>query len=94
VLLILVARHRLEGIEGRTLTVSLARTIIASALMGAAVVGVHFLLPGIGERLVAVGGLAIGAATYVVAATLLGSEELRQLPRLLLRRGSGADALT
>jgi putative peptidoglycan lipid II flippase len=92
--LLLVARHRLEGIEGHTLTVSLARTLIASALMAAAVVGVRSLLPGIGERLFAVGGLALGAVTYVVAATLLGSEEMRQLPRLLLQRGSGADILT
>jgi putative peptidoglycan lipid II flippase len=94
VVLLLVARHRLEGIEGRTLTVSLARTLLSSALMAAAVVGVRSLLPGIGERLFAVGGLTVGAVTYLVAATLLGSEELRQLPQLLLRRGSGADALT
>jgi putative peptidoglycan lipid II flippase len=92
--LLLVARHRLEGVEGRTLTVSLARTLIASALMAAALVGLRSLLPGVGSLLVAVGGLTMGAATYVVAAALLGSEEMRQLPRLLLRRGRGLDALT
>ena len=52
VVLLLVARQRLEGIEGRALMVSLARTLVASALMAAAVVGVRSLLPGGGERLV------------------------------------------
>jgi putative peptidoglycan lipid II flippase len=94
VVLLLVARRRLQGIEGRMLVVSLTRTAIASALMAAAVVGFRSLMPGIGSRLVAVGGLATGAATYVVAATLLGSEEMRRLPRLLLRRGRGLDTLT
>jgi putative peptidoglycan lipid II flippase len=93
-LLLLVARHRLKGIQGRTLTVSLARTLTASALMAAALVGFRSLLPGVGPRLGAVGGLAVGAATYVVAATLLGSEEMRQLPRLLLRRSRRPETLT
>jgi len=93
-LLLLVARRRLEGIEGRTLVVSVARTLIASVLMAVVIVAVRVLLPGIGERWFAVVGLALGAATYVVAATLLGSEEVRQLPGLLLRRQAGIDALT
>ena len=93
VLLLMVARRRLAGLEGRTLTVSVARTLVASALMAAAVVGVRTLLPGMGARWFAVVGLTLGAATYVVVATLLGSEELRQLPRLLLRRKAGVDAL-
>jgi putative peptidoglycan lipid II flippase len=92
--LLLVTRRRLEGIEGRTLTVSLVRTTVASALMAAALVGFRRLLPGVGSRLVGVGGLTMGAVTYVVAATLLGSEEMRQLPRLLLQRRREVDALT
>jgi putative peptidoglycan lipid II flippase len=94
VALLLVAGGRLEGIEGQALAVSLARTAVAAALMAAALVGFRALLPGVGSRLVGVGGLMVGTATYVVAATLLGSEEIRQLPRLLLNRGRGFDTVT
>jgi hypothetical protein len=94
IVLLFVARHRLEGIEGRKLAASLSRTAIASALMVAALVGLRSLWPGAGPRLLGVGGLTIAAATYVAAAVLLGSEEMRQLPRMLLQRGRGLDALS
>jgi putative peptidoglycan lipid II flippase len=94
IVLLFVARHRLEGIEGRKLAASLSRTAIASALMVAALVGLRSLWPGVGPRLLGVGGLTIAAATYVAAAVLLGSEEMRQLPRMLLQRGRGLDALS
>jgi hypothetical protein len=66
---------------------SLARTGLASALMGAAVIGFCALLPNAGLLTTGAGGLAVGAVTYVLAALLLGSEEMRQLPGLLLRHG-------
>ncbi|MFQ6101411.1 MAG: murein biosynthesis integral membrane protein MurJ [Anaerolineae bacterium] len=87
VLLLLVAR-RLGGIETRALGASLARVGAASALMGAAVIGFRALLPNAGLLLSGGGGLAVGAVTYVVAATLLGSDEMRELPALLLRRNA------
>jgi len=87
VFLLWVAQHRRGGIEGRALGASLARTALASALMGAAVAGFRALLPGVGLLVTSAGGLAVGGATYVLAALLLGSEEVRELPGLLLRRG-------
>jgi putative peptidoglycan lipid II flippase len=93
-LLLLAARRRLNGIEGQALVVSLGRTVVASGVMAAAVVGFQALVPGLGSRLVGVGGLVVGSATYVVTATLLGSEELRQLPKLLLRRSARLDQLS
>jgi hypothetical protein len=51
--------------------------------MGAAVAVFRTLLPGAGLLVTGVGGLAVGAATYVLAALLLGSEEVRELLRLL-----------
>ncbi len=84
--LLLVARRRLGGVEGRALGASLARAGLASALMGAAVVGFRALLPGAGPLVTGTGGLVVGAATYVLAATLLGSEEIRELRGLLPRR--------
>ena len=92
--LLLIARRRLGGGEGRTAGISLARTVTASALMAAAVIGFRALLPGAGVRLIGAGGLAIGAATYAAAAFLLGSEELRQLPALLLKRDQGLESLS
>ncbi len=93
-LLLLVAWRRLRPIETRPLLVSLTRTLAASALMAAVVVGFRLVceagpLPDLGSRLIGVGGLLIGAATYLSAAALLGSEEIRHLPALLLRRNQG-----
>ncbi len=90
-LLLLVARRRLGGMEERTLVVSLTRTLMASALMAVAVIGFRALSPDLGSRLMGISGLAVGGATYVMTATLLGSEEVRQLPRLLLRRHTRVD---
>jgi putative peptidoglycan lipid II flippase len=84
--LLLVARRRLAGVEGQALGKSLARTTAAAALMGAAVLGLRALLPGAGPLVTGVGGLAIGAATYVLTALLLGSAEIRELPHLLTER--------
>jgi putative peptidoglycan lipid II flippase len=86
VCLLLVARWRLGGIEGRALGISLLRTAAASALMGAAVVGFRALAPGAGLLVTGVGGLAVGVVVYVLAALVLGSEEIRELPGTLLKR--------
>lgn len=86
ILLLLVARRRLEGLEGRAVAVSLGRTLAASALMTGAVVGFRQLASPLSPRLVGVAGLALGAVVYVVSAVLLGSEEIRQLPGLLLNK--------
>ena len=86
VLLLAVAWRRLKGIEARALVASLTRTLVASALMAAAVVAFRTLMSQLDPRLIGVGGLALGAGVYLLAALLLGSEEIRQLPGLLLRR--------
>jgi hypothetical protein len=83
---LLVAHRRLGGVEGRAVGTSLARAGFASALMGVAVLGFRALVPDAGLLVTGAGGLAVGAATYVLTALLLGSEEMRALPGLLLRR--------
>lgn len=92
-LLLLIARRRLGGMEEHALVVSLGRTVTASALMAAAVIAFRGLLPNLDPRLLGAGGVLMGGVAYVVAAVLLGSEEVRQLPRLLLKRGTGLDTL-
>jgi len=86
VVLLAVAQRRLGGVGGRALTVSVARAALASALMGGAVMGFQGLLPGAGPLVTGVGGMAVGGATYVLAALLLGSEEILELPGLLRER--------
>ncbi|MBU0703154.1 MAG: murein biosynthesis integral membrane protein MurJ [Chloroflexi bacterium] len=86
VLLLLIAQRRMGGIEGRALGASLARAGVASALMGAAVVGFQRSLPDAGLLVTGAGGAAVGGVIYVLAVILLGSEELRELPGLLLKR--------
>ena len=86
VFLLLVARQRLGKVGDRVLGISLARTGAAAALMGVAVVGFQRLLPDGGLLVTGAGGLAVGGATYVLAAFILGSEELRELPNFLLKK--------
>jgi putative peptidoglycan lipid II flippase len=92
-LLLWVAWRRLRGIEARALLTSVARTLAASSVMAGSVIAFRTMLPGFGPRLIGVGGLIIGAVTYLLTATLLGSEEIRQLPTLLLRRDQGLRAV-
>jgi putative peptidoglycan lipid II flippase len=85
-ILLSLAHRRLGGIEGRALGRSVARTLLASAAMGGAILGFRALLPDLGTLWTGAGGLALGATTYVSIALLLGSEEIRELPKLLLDR--------
>jgi peptidoglycan biosynthesis protein MviN/MurJ (putative lipid II flippase) len=62
------------------------KVIGASAVMG---VAIFLWLQLIGERslfIVAGGGIAVGAAMFAGVALLLGVEEIRHMPRLMLRR--------
>jgi hypothetical protein len=85
-ILLIVARRRLGGGEGSAMAVSLAQTGAAAALMAMSLAAFRALLPDASALVTGAGGLVVGATTYVAAALVLGSEELRQLPGLLLRR--------
>ena len=93
-LLLYVARRRLKGFEGSAVAASLGRTLGASALMTAAVLGLRALAPSLNPRILGVAGLALGTLVYLGSAVLLGSEEIRQLPRLLLNRDDDVRATT
>ncbi len=114
VILLTVARRRLRGIDGRTLGRTLLRAAVASAVMGAAVVGFSTVVYGVGQGVIhslerfvvtvglgvvetyvelvarGIGGGLVGCAVYAIVALLLGGEELRELPGLLLRKGPAA----
>jgi putative peptidoglycan lipid II flippase len=86
--LLLVLRRRLGGVEGGRLLDALGRVLGATLLMAAAVSGVLALgqQAGVGVLpLVAAAG-AVGALGYVGAGLLLGVQALRRLPATLLAR--------
>ncbi len=88
VILLWLLHRKIGGIGGKRLLSSLLRTLVASLAMGAllwfllhwapvASLSVYLFVPLV---------IALGGATFLLVATLLGVEETRLLPRLL-RRG-------
>ena len=77
VILLVLLRRRLGGLEGRRLLGSLARIGLASAALGAAAAGVMQLLAG--RSILLSGGLAIlaGLVVYVAFTLILGAPEPR-----------------
>lgn len=85
--LLLAARRLIGRAQVWALTMSLIRTLLAAILMGIAITALQTLWPGAGSFTVVAGGGITGALVYVTAATALGSEEIRTLPRLLTAQG-------
>jgi putative peptidoglycan lipid II flippase len=85
VILLVVARVRLEGIEGRTIGRTVVQTLVATAAMTGAILGIRQLVPDLGRLVGTALELAVGATTYVAAAALLGSQVITELPRRLVR---------
>jgi putative peptidoglycan lipid II flippase len=86
--LLFILRRRLGGVEGRRMLSTLARVVVASAFMSAAIAAVLFWgqQSGAGAfRLVALGG-GLGVLVYVSVALLLRVGELYRLPAMLLAR--------
>lgn len=100
--LLLIARRRMNGIDERRILASSARFVAGSAIMAIAIVALQsifsvFPIPDglsigatlrpaieIGVPFVAAG--LVGVIVYIVAASAIGSEEVRALPRMILRR--------
>ncbi len=100
--LLLIARRRLNGLDERRIALALARFVAGSIAMAVSIAGLQSVfgvwsLPDglpigaalrpaieIGVPLIAAG--AVGLLVYVAAASALGSEEVRALPRVILKR--------
>jgi len=93
-LLLLAARRLVGRAEGWRLSVSSARTLLATTLMGGILVAFQTLWPGAGSPVTGVGGGLLGLFVYGAAAVMLGSEEIRMLPRLLVERSRQGDCRT
>jgi putative peptidoglycan lipid II flippase len=102
VILLTIAQRRLAGIDERRMTIALARFVTGSIAMAMVILVLQSIfavwrLPDgvalgatirraieIGLPLIAAGGF--GGIAYVLVASALGSEEVRALPRAILRR--------
>jgi putative peptidoglycan lipid II flippase len=86
VVLLLIARRRLGGVEGRALLTSVARFAASAAVMALAVGLWMMLARSLDERWAAVAGAIVGAVVYLVVASALGAPEIGALLKLVLHR--------
>lgn len=85
-LLLAIARRRLGGVEGRRLLRTGVRSLMAAGAMAGVTLAFVSSRPLAGPALLGLGGAAIGGLVYVGVVLALGSEEVRALPGLVLRR--------
>jgi putative peptidoglycan lipid II flippase len=96
-LLLYRLRGRLGGIDGRRISVVLAKIVVASAAMGAAAYFTHAALAGVlrpsllGRTLAVGGGIAVGLAALSIAARILRIEEFGAALRRVLARPRGPE---
>jgi putative peptidoglycan lipid II flippase len=86
VLLIIVIRKRLGGLDDRRVALSALKTTVASVAMGLVVWGFLAVAASASVVVRAVGGMIIGAGVFFSAAWLLRSDELRAVLGALTRR--------
>jgi putative peptidoglycan lipid II flippase len=88
-LLLILIRRRLGGLEDRHLLIGTLKTAAAATVMGAMVWAYLSVAATAGVLIRAVGGLLIGAGTFALVAWLLRVEELHWLTRVLSRKVPG-----
>ncbi|CAG0931411.1 putative peptidoglycan lipid II flippase [Thermoflexales bacterium] len=86
ILLVVVIRRRLGGLDDRRLTISALRTTLASLAMGVVVWGWLSIAAGAAVLVRAIGGVLVGTGVFFIAAWLLRSEELRGVLGMVRRR--------
>ena len=84
--LLLILRLRLGGIQGWQTLRSLGKVLVASIAMGIVIAGVLILTRSAGAFWMLVTAGASGAIVYVITSLLLRVESLQELPSLLLAR--------
>jgi peptidoglycan biosynthesis protein MviN/MurJ (putative lipid II flippase) len=84
-IMLVIAHHRLAGVEAGSMLNTLIRTLLAAGVMGAVIIAFMTAAPGLSPlALAAVGGM-LGLGVYVGIGLLLGVEEIRLVPRLVGR---------
>ncbi len=79
--LLYILRRRLGSLDDRRLFMSVGRIVIAAAAMALALLGWLAFSAGYSEAVVAVVGVALGGAAYLIVTAALGSEELAVVVR-------------
>jgi putative peptidoglycan lipid II flippase len=86
ILLIVVMRRRLGGLDDRRVALSAAKTALAAVLMGLSVWGFLGATASASAIVRALGGMIVGASVFAIAAWLLRSEELHGALGMIKRR--------
>jgi putative peptidoglycan lipid II flippase len=86
VALLWIASRRLDGLDLARIRRGLLATVGASIVLTAVLGGWLAATAGRSVWLIGLGGVALGAVVYWLAALLLGAPEARQLPKYLLSR--------
>jgi putative peptidoglycan lipid II flippase len=87
VLLVFLLRRRLDGLGGRKLAVSAARSLVATAVMSAVLLGVKHALAAHWPGVIVAAAVPAGATAFLLAAWVLRMPELGELLRPALKRG-------
>ncbi len=85
VLMVLIQR-RLNGIEGRRMARTIAKSSLAALTMALTLLGWQAVLRDAGALIRGGGGIVVGLGTYLVAALLVGCEELQAMARMARQR--------
>jgi putative peptidoglycan lipid II flippase len=89
IVLLLIIRRRLDGLEGRRMATSLVRFGLASLVMGVVAGALAWLLQGSSVWLAGAVAVAIGVVEYVAASVGLGAPEPRAIWQAVVIRGQG-----
>ncbi len=88
VVLLVILRGRLAGIEDKELATSLVKVLMAAGVMGMVVAWFAEVTRGSHVVFQAGGAMALGAGVYLLASLLLGGKEM-EVMRRLVARGKG-----
>nr|MBP7689491.1 polysaccharide biosynthesis C-terminal domain-containing protein [Thermoflexales bacterium] len=86
VLLVILIRKRLGGLEDRRVLIGALKTALASIVMGMAVWAFLNAVDAASVIVRAFGGVIVGAGVFAIAAWLLRVEELRSITGLIRRK--------
>ena len=85
VVLVVLIRRRMDGLEGRRTLTAFTKSGLASLAMGVVLLGWQAVLPNAGSLVLGGGGFVLGAAVYLGVALLLRMEELRAVGEVIRR---------
>lgn len=85
---LIIMRHRMQGLDGKKMGISLAYTLFGTLIMGAVVYGWMVLARNQRPVLIALGGAALGCGVYLVVGFILRNPEVASVIGMFKRRFS------